>query len=93
MAVSATQFQTLRTEVDDLALVIHGDETKDVPGLRKRVTAVETLAEELAEARKLDAERWKGLSKGLLIGLSITGLGSVVTAVVQLLPYLHGVLP
>ena len=93
MAVSATQFQTLRTEIDDLNLVVHGDEARDVAGLRKRMTAVEQLTEELAEARKLDQERWKWLSKGLAIGLSITSLGSLIAAAPQLLALLHGALP
>lgn len=93
MAVSPIQFQALRNEVDDLNLVVHGDDAKDVPGLRKRMTAVEQLAEQLAEASKLDRERWKWLSKGLLIGLSITSLGSLLAALPQLAALLHGVLP
>jgi mevalonate pyrophosphate decarboxylase len=95
MAASAFQLQTdvrrLRDDVDDLQLVVNGSEAKDVAGLRKRMSAVERLTEELSGARQRDMERWKWLSRGMVLGLSITSLASLLAALPQLLALLHGV--
>jgi mevalonate pyrophosphate decarboxylase len=88
-----TDIQAIRDDVDDLRIVVNGSEAKDVIGLRKRMTAVERLAEELSEARSREMERWKWLSRGIVLGLSITSMASLLAALPQLLALFHGVIP
>jgi len=70
------QLDALRRDVDRLIMLVDGDEGLDVDGLRQRMDRIETLAEEVGA--------FKNQLRGIVIGLGLTGVGSIGTLIAVL---------
>lgn len=71
--------EALIKKVETLEIVINGDPSRDIAGLRPRVKAVETSVDEW--------NRYKLLVKGMAIGVGLTmviGVANLITLVTQI---------
>ncbi len=63
------QLAALRRDVDRILILVDGDDSLGIVGLRQRMDAMEDLAEEI--------KGFRSTLRGISIGLGITGVSSV----------------
>ena len=71
----------LQRHLDRIELVVDGDDSRDVRGLRQRVTTLESVVEEMIAERAAVKQRMTGL----IVGVTVASVGSGGTLILTLL--------
>lgn len=78
---TCTALHDLQRHLDRIELVVDGDDSRDVRGLRQRVTTLESAVEEMITERAATKQRMTGL----IVGVTIASVGSGGTLLITLL--------
>lgn len=74
--INGANIKEMQQSITRIKEIVDGDDSKDIPGLRKRVRSTEDLSRQLAEER--NKIRW------ILTGVALTGLTNLGTLITLL---------